>query len=141
MQPTQITNVVIPLQNITTVVQNITQPQNTVTILNIFNLTSQLIRITTRATAGGIKQQNNIASIGNTEEKHFPHFSTIGANPFGGFEAFRGNNNNPPSENNNNNNPLLLPLPEFGRGLGRGFNSPSEGNAKGLDLNVVALVN
>jgi len=99
--------------------------------------------ITTRATAEGSNLQNNTTSNVNTGERHFPHFGTVGANSFGGFRAFRNNNNNPPPGNNNNNNlpPLpLLPL-GFEGGLEKGFNSLPEGNARGLDPNVVALVN
>ncbi len=79
----------------------------------------------------------------NTGGGHFPHFGTVGANPFGGFGAFR-NNNNPPLGNNNNNNPLsppLLPLSGFKGDLGGGFNPPPGGNARGLDPNIAALVN
>ncbi len=46
-QPIQITNVVIPSQNTTTIAT-----QNTITLSNIFNLTSQLIGIITEITAG-----------------------------------------------------------------------------------------
>src|SRR6266542_2010890 len=76
--------------------------------------------------------QNNTTS--NTRGEHFSHFRTIQANPFGGFGTF---------ENNNNNNPLLPPLspPGFGGGLEGEFNPPPEGNARGLDPNVAALVN
>ncbi len=58
-----------------------------------------------------------------------------------GFGTFGGNNNNLLSENNNSNN--LPPLPPSGfRGeLEGGFNLPSGRNARGLNLNVVALVN
>ena len=75
--------------------------------------------------------------------EHFPHFGIVGANLFRGFETFENNNNNPPSENNNNNNPPLLPLPppEFRGSLGENFNLSPRGNARGLDLNVAALVN
>ncbi len=47
IQPIQTTNVVIPLQNtIMTAMRNTTtQSQNTITILNIFNLTNQLMGI------------------------------------------------------------------------------------------------
>jgi len=96
----------------------------------------------TGTTAGGSNQQNNAISNMNTEGGYFPHFGTVGANPVGGFGAFGNNNNNPPLGNNNNNNPpLSLPLSGFGEGLGGGFNSLSEGNARGLDSNVAALVN
>ncbi len=75
----------------------------------------------------------------NTGGEYFSYFETIR-----GFGAFRNNNNNSPLGNNNNNNPPPLPLSEFGRGfgggLGGGFNPPG-GNARGLDPNVVALVN
>ena len=74
----------------------------------------------------------------NTGGGYFSHFGTVGANLIEGFGAFRNNNNNnPPSL------PPLPPLPlsGFGRGLGGGFNPPPGRNAKGLDLNVVALVN
>jgi len=105
-------------------------------------LTSQLIRTTTGATAGRSNQQNNATSNVNTGEGYFSHFRTVGANLIGGFRAFGNNNNNPPPENNNNNNPpSLLPLPGFGGGLEGGFNLPPEGNARGLDPNVAALVN
>ncbi len=79
----------------------------------------------------------------NTGEGHFPHYGTVGVNPFGGFETFGNNNNNPPLGNNNNNNPPLLPLPlsGFREGLGGSFNLPLGENARGLDLNVTALVN
>jgi len=80
----------------------------------------------------------------NTDGRYFPHFSTVGANPVEGFGIFENNNNNPLLGNNNGNNLLpLLPLSPsgFGRGLGEGFNSPPGGNARGLDLNVAALVN
>ena len=54
-QPIQTTNVVIPSQNTTTTVtlNTMTQTQNTTTLPNIFNLTSQQMRMTTGATAGG----------------------------------------------------------------------------------------
>ncbi len=94
----------------------------------------------TGATTGGSNSQNNTTSIRNTEEGYFLHFSTIGVNLFRGFEAFE-NNNNSPSGNNNNNNLSLLPLPGFEGGLGKGFNLPSKRNIRGLDPNVVALVN
>src|SRR6266498_3256625 len=113
-----------------------TQAQNTTTLSNIFNLTSQTIRMTTGATAGGSSQQNNVTSNMNMGGGHFSHFEIIG-----GFGAFGNNNNNPPPGNNNNNNPSLLPPPGFGRGFGGGFNPLPGGNARGLDLNVVALVN
>ena len=78
----------------------------------------------------------------NTGGGYFPHFGSVGANPLGGFGTFGGgNNNNPPPENNNNNNMLLLLLPGFGGGLERGFNLPSGGNTRGLDPNIVALIN
>ncbi len=92
---------------------------------------------TIEATAGG----------SSTRGEHFPHFGTIGAGSVGGFGAFGNNNiNNLPPGNNNNNNPsppLLpsLPLPGFEGELGEGFNPPPEGNAGGLNPNVVALVN
>src|SRR6266542_4087203 len=99
-----------------------TQTQNTTTLPNIFNLTSQLMRTITEATAGGSNQQNNATSNVNTGGGYFSHFETVGANPVEGFGAFRNNNNNPPPGNNNNNNPLLpslpLPLSGFGEGLG-----------------------
>src|SRR6266498_1972237 len=100
--------------------------------------------ITIRATAEGSNQQNNATSNMNIGGGHFPHFGTVEANLVRGYGAFGNNNNNPPSENNNNNPPLPLPPllpPGFGGGLGGGFNSPPEGNAGGLDPNVVALVN
>src|SRR6266540_676356 len=103
-QPTQTTNIVILSQNTTT-----TAIQNTTTLPNIFNLTSQPMGTTTGATAGESNLQNNATSNVNTEGKHFLHFGTVGANLFGGFGAFGNNNNNPPSGNNNNNN-LLPPL-------------------------------
>src|SRR6266542_3437803 len=113
-----------------------TATQNTTTLPNIFNLTSQLMRTITEATAGGSNQQNNATSNVNTGGGYFSHFETVGANPVEGFGAFR---------NNNNNNPLLpslpLPLSGFGEGLGGGFNPLPEGNAGGLDSNVAALVN
>ncbi len=122
-----------------------TQTQNTTTLPNIFNLTSQLMGMTIRATAGGSNQQNNATSNMNTEGGHFPHFRTIGVNLLGGFGTFRNNNNNSPSGNNNNNNPPLLspPLspPGFGEGLRGGLNLPPGGNAGGLDPNIAALVN
>jgi len=81
-------------------------------------------------------------SIGNTGGEYFPHFGIIGANLLGGFRVFKNNNNNPPSGNNNNNNPPPpLPPLEFRGGLEGGFNLPSEGNARGLNPNVIALVN
>src|SRR6266508_7022536 len=104
-QPTQTTNVIVPFQNTTTVTLNTTtQTQNTTTLPNIFNLTSQPVRMTTGATAGGSNSQNNITSNVNTGGGYFPHFETVGANPIGGFRAFGNNNNNLPSGNNNNNN-------------------------------------
>ena len=120
-----------------------TQTQNTTTLPNIFNLMSQLMGMTTEATAGGSNQQNNTTSNMNTGGEHFSHFGIIGANLFGGFGAFGNNNNNPPPGNNNNNNspPSPLPLPGFEGGLGGGFNPPPGGNAGGLDLNVTALIN
>ncbi len=145
-QPTQTTNVIIPPQNTTTTATSntMTQTQNTTTLLNIFNLTSQPMRMTTGTTAGGSNQQNNTTSNMNTEGGYFPHFETIEANPLGGFGTFRNNNNNLPLENNNNNNPPPpppLPPPEFRGGLGGDFNPLSGGNAEGLDPNVAALVN
>ena len=121
-----------------------TQTQNTTILPNIFNLTSQLMRMTTGVTAEGSNQQNNATSNVNTGGGHFSHFRTVGANLIGGFGAFGNNNNNTPSGNNNNNNPLPLPplpSPGFEGGLGGGFNLPSGGNARGLDPNVTALVN
>ncbi len=100
------------------------------------------MRMTTEATAGGSGQQNNTTSNVITGGGHFSHFETVGANPLEGYGAFGNNNNNPPSGNNNNNNPSPpLPPPRFGGGIGGGFNPPPGGNAKGLDPNVVALVN
>src|SRR6266542_4414522 len=134
----QTTNTIIPPQNTTT-----TQTQNTITLPNILNLTSQPTG-TTGATAEGSGSQSNATSNVNTGGGHFPHFGTIGANPIGGFGAFGNNNNNPPPGNNNNNNPPPLPPlppPGFGGGLGGGFNPPPGGNAGGLDPNVAALVN
>ena len=122
---------------------NTTTQLQGITVSNIFNLTSQLMGTTTRATAEGNNFQNNITSNVNTGGEHFPHFGIVGANLFGGFGAFRSNNNPPPGNNNNNNPspPPPLPLPGFGGGLGGGFNpSPGE-NARGLDPNVAALVN
>ncbi len=54
-QPTRTTNVLIPSQNTITMVtlNTMTQTQNTTTLPNIFNLTSQPVRMTIRATAGG----------------------------------------------------------------------------------------
>src|SRR6266498_3184240 len=96
----------------------------------------------TRAIVGESNFQNNTTSNVNIRGEYFSHFGTIGANLFGRFEAFGNNNNNSPSGNNNNNNPPpLLPLPEFEEGLERGFNLPLRGNVRGLDLNVVVLVN
>src|SRR6266498_5435855 len=109
-----------------------TQTQNTTILPNIFNLTSQLMKTTTGATAGGSSTQNNATSNVNTGGGYFPHFGTVGANLIRGFGAFRNNNNNQPSGNNNNNNPPPLPpLPPSGfrGGLGRGFNSPPGENA------------
>ena len=80
----------------------------------------------------------------NAEGGHFSYFRTIGANPVRGFGTFRNTNNNPPLGNNNNNNPLSLPpLPPsgFGGGLEGSFNPPPGENTRGLDPNVVALVN
>ncbi len=78
----------------------------------------------------------------NTGERHFPHFSTIGTNQFGRFEAFGGNNNNPPPRNNNNNNPSpSFSLPGFREGLEGDFNPPLGENARGLDPNIAVLVN
>src|SRR6266540_2136703 len=91
-QPTQTTNEIIPPQNTTK-----TQTQNTTTLPNILNLTSQPTE-TTGVTAGGSNSQSNATS--NIGGGHFPHFGTIGANPIGGFGAFG---------NNNNNNPPLPP--------------------------------
>ncbi len=128
----------------TAMLNTTTQTQNTTTLPNIFNLTSQLMGMTTGATAGGSNQQNNTTSNVNTGGGYFPHFGTVRANPVGGFEAFGNNNNNPPSGNNNNNNLPLLPLllsSGFRGGLGGGFNPPPGGNAGGLDPNVAALVN
>src|SRR6266540_6527446 len=71
----------------------------------------------------------------NTRGGLFLHFGIVGANLFGGFGTFGGGNNNPPPENNNN------PLSEFGKGLERGFNLLSGRNVRGLDSNVVALIN
>ena len=90
---------IIPLQNTTiTAMINITiQPQNTTMVSNIFNLTSQLMGTITEVTAGGSNQQNNTISTENIEGGYFPHFGTIGANPFRGFGIFRNNNNNNPS--------------------------------------------
>ncbi len=137
-QPIQTTNVVILPQNTTTtaILNTTIQPQNTTIILNIFNLTSQLMGTTTEATAGRSNQQS-ITSTGSTREGYFLHFGIIEANPFGGFGAFGRNNNNPPLENNNNNNP---PLSGFEGGL-EGFNLLPRRNLGGLDPNVAALVN
>ena len=77
----------------------------------------------------------------NTKRGHFSHFSIIGANLFGGFGAFGESNNNSPSENNNNNNPLPPSSPGFKEDLGGGFNLPPEGNARGLDPSIAALIN
>jgi len=77
----------------------------------------------------------------NTKEGHFLHFEIIEANPFGEFRAFENNNNNPSPGNNNNNNLLPLPLSGFEKGLEGDFNLPLERNARGLDLNITALVN
>ena len=77
----------------------------------------------------------------NTGGRHFSYFGTVRANPMRGFGTFGNNNNNPPSGNNNNNNLLPLLSPGFGGGLGGGFNPLLEGNARGLNSNVVALVN
>ncbi len=145
-QPTQTINVIIPLQNTTTTatLNTTTQAQNTTTLPNIFNLTNQLMGTTTGATVGESNQQNNATSNMNMEGGHFPHFGIIGANLIGGFGTFGNNNNNPPLRNNNNNNPPPLPsLPPLGLEgrLGEGFNLPLGGNARGLDPNVVALVN
>ena len=87
--------------------------------------------------------QNNVTSNVNTEGRHFPHFGIIGANPFEGFGTFKNNNINLPSGNNNDNNPSPPPLSlsGFGRDLRGGFNPPLGENARGLDLNVAALVN
>ncbi len=64
----------------------------------------------------------------------------IEVNLFREFGTFREGNNNSPLENNNN--PLLLLLSsEFGGELGEGFNLLPEGNIRGLDSNVAALVN
>ncbi len=120
------------------------QTQNTTTLPNIFNLTSQQTRTTTGTTAGGSNSQNNVTSNVNTGRGYFSHFGIVGANLIRGFEAFGNNNNNPPSGNNNNNNPPLLPplLPlGFEGGLRGGFNPPPGGNVRGLDPNIVALVN
>ncbi|SRR6266542_167187 len=97
--------------------------------------------MTTGATAEGSNSQNNTISNVNTGGGYFLHFSTIRANPFGGFKAFKGNNNNSFSGNNNNNNLLLLLLPEFEGGLGGGFNLLSGENTRELDPNVAVLVN
>jgi|SRR6266542_6781902 len=98
--------------------------------------------IATGATAGESGSQNNMISNVNTEGEHFLHFGIIGTNLFERFKAFEGNNNNSSSGNNNNNNLPLPFLPSgFGGGLEGGFNPPSEGNARRLDPNVVALVN
>src|SRR6266542_4339863 len=118
-----------------------TQPQNTI-LPNILNLTSQLMGITTEATAGGSNTQSNVTNNVNTGGGHFSHFSTVGANLFEGFGTFEESNNNPLSENNNNNNPLPpLPPSGFKGDLGGGFNPLSRENAGGLDLNVIALIN
>ncbi len=91
------------------------------------------MEITTEITVEGSGSQNSVINTGNTGGGHFPHFGMIGANLFERFEAFR--------ENNNNNNPPLLSLSGFKEGLRGGFNLPLRENAKGLDPNVVALVN
>ncbi len=103
------------------------------------------MRIIIRVTVERNNQQQNTASIRNTEGEYFPHFGIIEANPFEGFGAFgeNNNNNNLPSGNNNNNN--LLPSLGFEEGfegeLERDFNLPPRENAEGLDSNIVALVN
>ena len=126
-----------PQYTTTTATLNTTaQTQNTTILPNIFNLTSQPMGMITEAMAGRSNSQNNTISNVNTGGEHFPHFRTVGANPFGGFGAF--GNNNPPSENNNNNN-LPPPLPPFGGDLGGGFNPLPRGNAGGLDPNVAAV--
>jgi len=94
----------------------------------------------TKVTAKESGSQNNTASIRNTGGRYFSHFDTIEANPFREFEAFE-NNNNPLPKNNNNNNPSSLPPLGFGGRLEEDFNPPFRGNTKGLDSNVVALVN
>jgi len=91
------------------------------------------MEITTEITVEGSGSQNSVINTGNTGGGHFPHFGMIGANLFERFEAFR--------ENNNNNNLSLLPLLGFKRGLRGGFNLLPRENAKGLDPNVVALIN
>ena len=82
-QPSQMTNIVIPSQNTTmTITSNtMTQPQNTSTVLNIFNLTSQPMGTMTGATAGESGSQSNTISNINTGRGHFSHFGTIRANP------------------------------------------------------------
>ena len=98
---------------------------------------------TTEVMVGGSNPQNNATSNVNIGGGYFSHFEIIGANLFEGFGIFGNNNNNPPSGNNNNNNlplPLLLPS-GFRGGLGGGFNPPPRGNVRGLDLNVIVLVN
>ncbi len=112
----QITNIVISPQNTTTtaMLNTTIQFQNTITVPNIFNLTSQSMKIITEAIAEGSNPQNNVTSNMNTEGEHFSHFGTIRANLFRRFGAFGENN---------------------------GFNLPLRGNAKGLDPNVTVLVN
>ncbi len=134
----------ISLQNTTIIamLNTTTQLQNTTTLPNIFNITSQLMRMI-RATAGGSNPQNNATSNVNIRGGHFSHFEIIGANLFRKFKVFGNNNNNLSLGNNNNNNlpPPLLPLSEFRKDLGGDFNSPLGGNAEGLNSNIAALVN
>src|SRR6266542_5326918 len=123
-----------------------TQTQNTTTLPNIFNLTSQPTG-TTGTTAGGSSSQSKATSNVNTGGWYFPHFGTVGANLIRGFGAFGSNNTNPPPGSNNNNPPPLppplppLPPPGFRGGLGGGFNPPPGGNVGRLDPNVTALIN
>src|SRR6266540_5241929 len=99
-----------------------------------------MIGITTEATAGG---SNNVMSNVNIGGGHFLHYGTVGTNLTGGFGTFENNNNNNSllGNNNNNNPPLPFLLQGFGGGLGESFNLPLGENARGLDLNVAALVN
>ncbi len=98
------------------------------------------MEIATEMTAEGSNTQNNIISIRNTREGHFLYFDTIGVNSFEGFRIFEEKNNNNLLLKKNNNN--LLPLPEFEGELKGKLNLlSSRENLRGLDPNIVALIN
>jgi len=75
-------------------------------------------------------QNNNTNNIGSLRETEvFLYFSIINYNLFRGFKR------------NNNNNNLLSLLSDFEKGLEGGFNLLLKENLKGLDSNIITLIN